>query len=144
MKLNSKISFDICNVDNYEIKGSMTPAAILLNYRGDENSKTLHSLVEYWLKNGAVLFATMGENAKIVEDAIDWVIVDCKKEEIVTTEHSKETLEEVLDFVILHMGLNFDEYRVVFISDKDDKSSEKLKAMIKLKNEQSAIARRIY
>ena len=48
----------------------------------------------------------------------------------VTTAHVNESANEALDFVMLHMGLNFDTFRVVFVTNMDDEITKEWVGLI--------------
>ncbi len=85
------------------------------------------------MSNGAVYFASTGANADKIEEAVDWIIVDGNNSDVVTTAHSDETAQEILEFVLLHMGLSFDAFRVVFVSDTNNEISDQWKVLIEEK-----------
>lgn len=83
-----------------------------------------------WLENGAVMFASSGRGANAVEDAIDWIVEDAGKLEVVTTAHPQETPQEVLDFALSYMKRNFESFRVVLISAEGSASHDEWRGLL--------------
>jgi hypothetical protein len=106
------------------------PVAVILNDLSDTTHPEFQKAVEFWLGDGAVMFAATGPNANAVEDAADWIIEDLHKFEVVTTAHSDETSEEVLEFAIFSMRQRFGSFRLVVLSPDNSATHEELLGLI--------------
>ena len=128
--IQKDVIFDVQRLPQTKIINHIIPSAVILNYSSNDEGEPLGKVVSNWLSNGAVHIASVGENAASTEDAVDWIIVDDDKSDVVTTAHVNESANEALDFVMLHMGLNFDTFRVVFVTNMDDEITKEWVGLI--------------
>jgi hypothetical protein len=83
---------------------TMTYAAKIVLHSPLADPSLLEQFVEDCLKDGVVLIAVIGRDARAVEDQIDDYIVGDGSDDsrfIVTSSHPDETLQEVLEFATM-------------------------------------------
>jgi hypothetical protein len=76
------------------------PPRIVLHSPIVEREK-LPPFIERCLRDGVCLIAVIGEEAEALEEEIDWLVVGDGNDHtrfVVTTAHTDESLEEVLEF----------------------------------------------